>query len=1324
MTISPISNPISGEQVLRVEPAFNSTPDNWNKRLNLFTGRSLSDLALLAEQDNRSGRLALLGRLRSAGVVSGLQVTEAPAEKDRLRILIAAGQGLTSSGEDVWVPRPLTVSLHGLPVFHGPAKTPPLSDFLVSGRLRDVRTFILLLQPVVLPKTNSADPNRCTDWDDSSRAFENEQRIDGVRLALHPWESGLKPGDGDAPLRWRNLLANKIFREELISEPDRTSPKQADSLTWKQLGLPIALIALTADRQAIEFIDGFAVVRAGGRPRERAALVPNAGNPLTWQARLQQFAEQLAEIEPEGTTLAEQQSWIQSTLVPRFRFLPPVGLLPAAALAPRASRENQNFFFPANYSWQVAPIPMEQLELVLKDSASLAPFDLDQAEQVQVWVPVPQAWFEPNLLNVERESEEFDKRIKEFQIRRAEWLARRAWLRERARVIALSVNGQPLSFPDPDPGQLEQPEEVEIPNLEPPEQEYQTELGGDNPVVLPMKKLLETLLSQTPIDNDAVAVPDWPKGREIRGTLSSDAVVNFDSVTKIMTVKGVLSNKDKLTLLDFELTDKEAKARIDAAINDLYERSKDNTDLNILKTKGLLEFISFLESKVAQADDVVEFGFLQSRTNMYRIRQQVLGQADASRLATSSTLADIATRESAYATQKDLSQFFQAAKGREVPVTPRASVSRAAVELPLAEGVAPEAAASVRRERALNALTMSPISSEFSSSIAPPAGNLGVGAIRENPLELRAGFVTGTSIGPVAQPLRPDPQFSAIDAADNSRLFRPQFTNNDVIGQSPIVGRIPDSVIVGERLKQPAAIETLDFSKVGRKDVVDNLALLGIFKDLPVPGAKNNLNFGQITPGRSFALDDEPPEPKPGEPKADEVEFFSRSVQAIDRTVAALRLAEGRVQAYRRAIAICRETLAELQELQSQINQRLQVVEAELAEARQDVSVAKALLAEETARVGRINERRDRILSEHVTFLAYQRPRSANLLLTAPWRSLDPGFVADPLPPCLNDDQPIPRELRAMTDLLREAPLSWFRSLPQGLDRIDRVDSLVRLFESALQRNNPGVGSAVDVATITTGSTQISQTIRGIYGQSQQLVQQNRRLIERIDLNAIAAQSWRQSRQQAEKILTLGDLLDGNHRRPELSNQAATLLEQLSRVATCLHTGFAAVKPALRLDWAERLSQFDEPVNLRALSNLPRWGEIEVQDRRELQSLVDWLFQQLSSSQTEAVRFLSDLIRLSLLLACHAPVNQIISGNVVKPTTVQPGGTVQIIIDPLQVRIGMPVLVYSQLNTVVARGIVEDLNGGLAATRITQTTAVNVTLNETTRVQFLRKALL
>jgi hypothetical protein len=60
--------------------------------------------------------------------------------------------------------------------------------------------------------------------------------------------------------------------------------------------------------------------------------------------------------------------------------------------------------------------------------------------------------------------------------------------------------------------------------------------------------------------------------------------------------------------------------------------------------------------------------------------------------------------------------------------------------------------------------------------------------------------------------------------------------------------------------------------------------------------------------------------------------------------------------------------------------------------------------------------------------------------------------------------------------------------------------------------------------------------------------------------------------------------------------------------------------------------------------------------------------------------------------------------------------------DPLQVRIGMSVLVYSNLNTVVAHGIVDDLNGGLAIAKITQTTQVNLALSESSRVQFLRQS--
>ena len=246
--------------------------------------------------------------------------------------------------------------------------------------------------------------------------------------------------------------------------------------------------------------------------------------------------------------------------------------------------------------------------------------------------------------------------------------------------------------------------------------------------MLPIQELLQTLLSQTPIDNDTVAVLDWPKGREIRETLGNDVIVNYDYNTKLMTVKGVLSDEDRRKLLDFELDDKAAKTRIEVAVNDLYERSKDNTYLTILNTKGLQEFINFLESKVAQADDAVEFGFLQSRTSMYRVRQQVLGLEDASRLATSSTLADIATRESAYATQKDLSAYFLAAKGRQVaapdPATTTAPATRAVAGVAAAAGAAAapaaaESAAFQLRDRAVGLQNMTTASSGFEKPQLP-----------------------------------------------------------------------------------------------------------------------------------------------------------------------------------------------------------------------------------------------------------------------------------------------------------------------------------------------------------------------------------------------------------------------------------------------------------------------------------------------------------------------------------------------------------------------------------------------------------------------------
>jgi hypothetical protein len=159
------------------------------------------------------------------------------------------------------------------------------------------------------------------------------------------------------------------------------------------------------------------------------------------------------------------------------------------------------------------------------------------------------------------------------------------------------------------------------------------------------------------------------------------------------------------------------------------------------------------------------------------------------------------------------------------------------------------------------------------------------------------------------------------------------------------------------------------------------------------------------------------------------------------------------------------------------------------------------------------------------------------------------------------------------------------------------------------------------------------------------------------------------------------------------------------------------------LGWAERLSQFDAPLSLRTLTNLPGWGEIAPVDRNEMQTLVDWLFQRIDVVRDEATDFFNDLIRICILLASHAPVNQIITGRVVTPTTASTGTRVQISIDPRQVQLGMPVLVYSATNAVVAHGVVEDVSGTVASTRITRTTQPGVSLGDTDRVQLLRQPL-
>ena len=123
---------------------------------------------------------------------------------------------------------------------------------------------------------------------------------------------------------------------------------------------------------------------------------------------------------------------------------------------------------------------------------------------------------------------------------------------------------------------------------------------------------------------------------------------------------------------------------------------------------------------------------------------------------------------------------------------------------------------------------------------------------------------------------------------------------------------------------------------------------------------------------------------------------------------------------------------------QTALARRLGVVDRELAEARQDVATARALLAEEVERVRSINDRRDRVIDGHVQFLAFARPRLGKRLQSLPARELDNAFEPDAIPACFARHDDPPAELAGMLAVVRRAPVAW---LPAARGLLDLFDS-------------------------------------------------------------------------------------------------------------------------------------------------------------------------------------------------------------------------------------------------------------------------------------------
>ncbi len=715
--------------------------------------------------------------------------------------------------------------------------------------------------------------------------------------------------------------------------------------------------------------------------------------------------------------------------------------------------------------------------------------------------------------------------------------------------------------------------------------------------------------------------------------------------------------------------------------------------------RGVEGFADYLRTRIDRADDITDFGFAHMQVDMHRVRQLTLSTSDISRLAISPALAAIAKSDSAFTVQSQIKDYLttvKAAAAAHPPITFSVSAALAgAGTSAIAASVAPSAAASA----------------------APSAAqSMSFGLLK-----------TQTTVQNI--------QFKAA-----AGLIKAPAAPLNIVFATPVVGLSEiRTTAIAERLRNPPSTEARDYALANRQRTVrsmlellkalraeDSSEIPALFVDFEVIGLAGDpfLVAANVTPPRRKLIDFvndvtliekliTPPAP-PG--AIDEATLFTQTVALSDNTIAMLRAFEGRIALYRTALSRCESALADLLSSVAAVDGRLTQFADVLAEARHDVGVARALIAEEQARIDDVNARRRKILEEEVKFLAYVRPRETSNVTAAPRRVIDPALAEAPVPACLRDHHDVPDELEDMLRVVREAPAAWFVQVPKLLDRLDRPDILLRAMKSA-QLRLPQMVARPLIAAPVAGKLGIAVT--------QVLARQNVHIVNRlqtlnrVNFDVLAAGTWQNLRAQAQEIVSLGDLIDGEHGKGAVARDAAAEFDRIAAVCSCLHAEFCGVSASIRLDWAELFSQFDEAPNLRNLGNLPRWAEIDSTDRRQMQAYVDFLFATLEARQAQGEPLINDVIRMCLLLASHAPVGRIIGGRLPRPITgVRPGIRIPLVaLEPAKLRIGMQAILY-QGNQVKARALVEDVGSGEVSARVLHTSAATVDLDLDVKVHF------
>jgi len=783
-------------------------------------------------------------------------------------------------------------------------------------------------------------------------------------------------------------------------------------------------------------------------------------------------------------------------------------------------------------------------------------------------------------------------------------------------------------------------------------------------------------------------------------------------------------------------------------------------DMDSIDENGIGAFLADVQGRLKATNDAIDLGFVRARSDIYRVRQIMLGADAASRLVTSPSLADLSMRdEGARATSKGISDFLVQSIDRKLdpivkigppppPPPPPPPGGTKSASAGVASAVLPSVTmlniASVSTPRFAMLSSASAIRSE--SLVSQPLFVTGASLFRSPPpppppsapLSVLPAMLAATVIQPATR--LPATSVNVARLAFEGIGYRPR----DIQAQIPVAGLVERTVSVAERLTPPPAVQALNYAIASKAAVIAALAGLtggangrprGIaLGDLLMPGYEKKRadpvkeplivpTLDQLLADRAKPLaqqDYVDSDQIPDSTGKHESDYFTAAVSAIDNSIAVMRLVEGRVslfQALNDSLCDLRDQiLASANEAASWLRQ----VDIEIEEARHDMAVAERLRAEEQARIDATNARRSAVLSG-VSAIAWRRVREAGNRKPAPVLEIGSGLAISPVVACRREHDDVPDEIHDYVELLRDAPAKWFPAVEAEIERVDRLEAARAAIEAArIRASIPLYYFAPPVQPSHMGRFQVS--VYNALMAQRRLVEERRAMVAQLNLQALNTLSLAQTHIQLRESACLGDFIDGRHRQPLLTRLANEEMEGIGQVAGCLHESFGEVAPAIRLGWAELLSEFDRPAPLQSLAGLPGWPEVPMELRRTLQGFVDWLFHRIDRNNEKAKSALNELVRIAMLMAAEAPVDRIIPAQLVAPAPAKVGGRFQLALDVSRVRKGMTALIRDRDDRIVARALVEDVIDGHVSAIVVQNHAGVATVTHDMRFHLVSGA--